>query len=261
LSLLAALLALALILAAIVNLLPSEWQPEVPLIPPFGRVSAGARPQDVSLVPDLTPAASAVATPQPGRGLADRTARVEASDLVRGFVFFGVRRGGVNGFTVHMASLLTLILGGLLALFLVPARLGRVAGTLRGRWNRRVRLGLLGVAGGLIVVATSILSVFTSVGIPIWLLVSTLGLVAVVLGLAAVSLPLGRWIGYRAGLPEQPALVDLLAGLLILFILNLLPFVGGLLLLLAALLGLGAVLQTRAGSERPWTFGLPDLEY
>src|SRR5205823_10404486 len=114
---------------------------------------------------------------------------------------------------------------------------------------------------GLLVGALGVLAIITVAGTPIWLLVIGLTYFGALLGLVALSLPLGRWIGRRFGLAEQPAPIDLLAGLLAVFIVTVLPLVGGLILVLAALLGLGVVLQTRAGSEHPWTLGLPDLEY
>ena len=80
---------------------------------------------------------------------------------------------------------------------------------------------------------------------------------ATVLGLAAVSLPLGRAVARRAGLLRQSPLVDLLAGLLVVFILSLIPFLGPLVVAVLAILGFGAIRKpapgaTRAGvSDRP----------
>ena len=114
-------------------------------------------------------------------------------------------------------------------------------------------LGSLGAFG--------VLAVVTLAGAPFWLAVGALGYFGALLGLVGLSLPLGRWIGYRFGLAPQAPPVDLLAGLLGIFILTVLPVIGGFILLVLGLLGLGVVVQTRAGSPHPWTFDLPDIEY
>jgi hypothetical protein len=64
-------------------------------------------------------------------------------------------------------------------------------------------------------------------------------------------------------LPAERAgpLVDLLAGLLIIFILSLIPLLGPLLLALLAILGFGAVVLTRAGSAGGWDLDLSEVRY
>ncbi|HMA37794.1 MAG TPA: hypothetical protein VKY74_25295 [Chloroflexia bacterium] len=240
LAMLILLLVIALLLSEAFSLLPAEWQGS--LGPPSAFFIVGSELQART--------SPAPATPAPG-----------TEPLRREFLPFGLHRSSVTDFTVHLASLLILTVSGLLLLYLMPGRLGRIANVLRGSWNRRVRIGLVGLAAWLLIAALGLLAVFTVVGTPIWVAIFLLGYFGALLGLVALSLPLGRWVGYRWGLAEQSPIVDLLAGLLVLFILNLLPFLGGPLLGLAAVLGFGAVLQTRAGSKQPWSFALPDLEY
>lgn len=241
----------ALALAGGVSLLPAEWQG--PVVAPtalFPRPGLDARPREFPL-PARTPDAPTT-PPARGRDLAGR-----------GFGAGALPATGIGGFTLHLASLLTMLSAGIVLLYLVPQRVGRIAAALGAdvQWRARLRLGLLGVAGGLLIGALGVLAVITVIGAPVWLAILALGYFGAWLGLVSLSLPLGRWMGRRLGLAEQPPQIDLLTGLLGLFVINLVPFVGGLVLLVAALLGLGAVLQTRAGSDRPWTFGLPDLEY
>ena len=251
-ALFAALLLVALLLAALVAALPAEWQGPIAGLPaaPVTRTT-------------LTPGPGAILTPNPttanpGPG---RFGRPDDPLGPGGLAILGVRRESLNGFASRLASLVTLLFAGLITLYLIPRRLGHIAVALRGGWNSRVRLFALGLVTALLLAAFGILAVITLVGTPIWLGVLSLGYFGALVGLAAISLPLGRWLTYRAGLSEQTPPVDLLLGLLIIFILSELPLVGGLALLAAALLGLGAVLQTRGGSSQPWTTGLPDLEY
>lgn len=240
------LLGLALVLSALVSLLPAEWQdgPFMPTPPGLGRAEPAPRPA-------LTPGSAGSVTGRAGDGRAG----------FRVFLPFGLERNGAAGLTLHLASLLTFLVLGLLALYLLPARVGRVALALRTGWGGRLRLAALGLAVAALGFAFGALSVLTVVGAPLWVVLLALSYFGGLLGLAAISLPLGRLLGRGFGLAEQPPQVDLLAGLLVLFIVSLLPFVGGPLLVLAALPGLGAVLQTRAGSARPWSFNLPEMEY
>ncbi len=249
-----------LVVSAIVNLLPAEWQESPLTVPAIALWRGGLAPRDPAAVPARTPQAGA--TP-------DRPAVPPRDATRRGFGPFSISRASVGGFTLHLTSLITLLCGGLLVLYLLPARIGRIAAVLRGTWPARVALIVLGLAAALILAALGLVigvalggtSLVTFLGVPIWLAITAIGPAAALLGLTAVSLPLGRWTGRRFGLAEQPPQVDLLAGLLVLFLVSLVPVLGGLVLLCAALLGLGAVLQTRAGSARLWAFRLPDLEY
>ncbi|MDQ2806078.1 MAG: hypothetical protein M3Z04_04030 [Chloroflexota bacterium] len=174
---------------------------------------------------------------------------------------FGLAGTTLGGVTGHLASLVTLLLAGLGVLYALPGRVGRIAGALGGRWSQRLRLGAVGLAAGLLALAFGTLALLTIAGPAIAVTIIALSYLGGLIGLTAISLPLGRWIMQRGGLAEQPPAVDLLAGLLGLFLISLLPILGGIVFALAALVGLGATIQTRAGSARPWSLALPDLDY
>jgi hypothetical protein len=257
---LAVLAAIALVLAVLVSLLPVEWQ-EGPVPSPaliFTRGPANGRGRVLPPAASETPLPVITPTTQDGTG---RLIRPDADPFAPGFAVLGIRRDSLGGFTVRLATLITLLIAGMVLLFLMPRRVGRIAAEIRGGWSWLLRLGLLGLAAVLLMGAFGVLSVITLAGTPIWLAVGALGYFGALIGIIGLSLPLGRWIGYRFGLAAQSPPIDLLAGLLGVFILNVLPFVGGLVLLVIGLLGLGVVLQTRAGSEHPWTAALPDIEY
>ena len=126
---------------------------------------------------------------------------------------------------------------GTLTLYLLPRRVGRIAQALEGGGVALARLFLVGLAGYIIFAALSVLGAITLFGAPAGLLLLVLAYALVPLGLAAISLPLGRAVGRRFGLRGPGPLVDLLAGLLILFILSLIPLLGPLLLVGLAILG------------------------
>ena len=257
--LLAGLLGLALALSLLVNtLVPPPILPVPPASAGTGVSGAGGGPSGaLSGGPALAlggfPPLGGLPWPL-GRGARG----VGAGREVGLFGLAGTTLGGVTG---HLASLVTLLLAGLGVLYALPARVGRIAAALDGRWLQRVRLGAVGLAAGLLALAFGTLALLTIAGPAIAVTIIALSYLGGLFGITAVSLPLGRWIARRGGLAEQPPAIDLLAGLLGLFLISLLPILGGIIFALVALVGLGATIQTRAGSVQPWSLALPDLDY
>jgi len=105
---------------------------------------------------------------------------------------------------------------------------------------------LIGIAA-----ISAILSIFT---VPL-----AVGLVALIFlssfaGVTAFSLKLGRWLLEHAGWIGNPPPLHLGLGLVILYALFNLPFVGIFLLIVIACIGLGATISTRFGTGQSWNF-------
>jgi hypothetical protein len=245
LLLLGLLAAVALVGALLVSLfVPAEWSD------PF----AGIRPPAAPI--SVTPAPGTVGpTPLPGER---RGFRLEGRGV---FGLLGGERLSTDSFLGRMAGLLLLLAAGTLTLYLLPRRVGRIAQALEIGGVALARLFLVGLAGYIVLGAVSVLAAITLFGAPVGLLLLMLAYAVVPLGLAAISLPLGRAAGRRFGLRAANPLVDLLAGLLIIFILSLVPLLGPVLLVGLAVLGFGAVVLTRAGSARGWDFDLSEVRY
>ncbi len=173
----------------------------------------------------------------------------------------GIEGIGGDSFLGRVAALLLLLGVGTLTLYLLPRRVGRIAQALEGGGVTLARLFLVGLAGYIVFAALGVLGAITIFGAPVGLLLLVVAYSIVPLGLAAISLPLGRAAGRRFGLAQPAPLVDLLAGLLIIFILSLIPLLGPLLLVALAVLGFGAVVFTRAGSAGGWDFDLSEVRY
>jgi len=253
--LLAGLLGVALALSVLVNTLAPPPIPPIPLPAATGEGSGGRGTPAGGFSSGLGGFPPLGGLPWPlgrgARGVGDG----------RGGGLFGLAGTTLGGVTGHLASLVTLLLAGLGVLYALPARVGRIAAALGGRWPQRVRLGTVGLAAGLLMLAFGTLSLLTIAGPAIAVTIIALSYLGGLIGLTAISLPLGRWIMRRGGLAEQPPAVDLLAGLLGLFLISLLPVLGGVIFALVALVGLGATIQTRAGSAQPWSLALPELDY
>jgi hypothetical protein len=93
-------------------------------------------------------------------------------------------------------------------------------------------------------VAATIL-LFTIIGIPLALILFAIYFIAVYISLIFSALTLGRWIFGRSGRPRTSAYLDLLVGMVVLWILMAIPFFGWLIKLAAIFLGLGAFSSLR----------------
>lgn len=152
-----------------------------------------------------------------------------------------------------LASEVFFFLAGALVFLLFPARLQRLQETLSRRENGHpwALLGI-GIVTAVLLLALGILAVFSFVGLPFlpWLLLLAAFVWAV--GLVAVALWVGRGVRNIVRLPDRRPLLDLALGVVTLFIVGSIPVLGWLALLLAGLLGVGAVVATRFGSARGW---------
>lgn len=85
----------------------------------------------------------------------------------------------------------------------------------------------------------------TLVGIPLALILLVSYVIMIYVSRVFVGLAIGRWIFRKLGRPQMSLYVDLLVGLLILWLLSAIPYVGWVVRLAAVLLGLGALASQR----------------
>jgi hypothetical protein len=137
-----------------------------------------------------------------------------------------------------------LFLFGLLLLGLTPTRLELVITSVVAQPGRAALSGVLSLLGSLVL---GIVLLITIVGIPGAVLLGLAAALAVYAGLVAVALVVGRALPIAA-LEKNPVL-QLGAGILTFFVASRVPVVGPLAVIIAGLLGLGAVVLTRAGTR------------
>lgn len=85
----------------------------------------------------------------------------------------------------------------------------------------------------------------TLIGIPLSLILLFMYVIMIYFSRAFAALAIGRWLFARFGKPGMSLYVDLLVGLLILWLLIAIPYVGWLIHLIAVLLGIGAAAAQR----------------
>lgn len=117
--------------------------------------------------------------------------------------------------------------------------------------TRLGRATLIGLAAWLLFVPGMILLAITLIGIPlvpVWILFYV---AAAAFGHAAISVVVGDRVGRLAN-ANMTILVKVLVGALVLAALGLVPGLGAVAAIAVAIVGLGAVLDTRFGTNRPW---------
>jgi autotransporter passenger strand-loop-strand repeat protein len=167
---------------------------------------------------------------------------VDESGDGEGGGFFGWVKKSIESAARH-AILFVL---GIFLLALAPDRLGALRRTIARKPIRTAAVGLMGVVGT--VVLTVILAI-TIIGIPAAIVLAIMAFLGAYVGLVACASVLGAALP-SAGLKEKPIL-QLGAGVAILFVVSLVPGIGGLLSAIAGLVGYGALILTRFKAVAP----------
>jgi hypothetical protein len=147
-----------------------------------------------------------------------------------------------------------LIFLALAALALFPRRARVAVQRLEDRYGLPIAFAA-GVATFLLALAATILLGFTLIFLAVVPVVLLVALTAALFGIACISLAVGRLMQRRLNLGAAHPLIAGLAGVLVVFDLAVVPFVGFLALAALALIGLGLTVVTRFGSESGWSFG------
>jgi cytoskeletal protein CcmA (bactofilin family) len=161
-----------------------------------------------------------------------------------------------EGFLEHAMSLaasyLTVFVIGLLLISFAPDRFAAVKQVIREQPGRSVLRGL----GGLLAVVVLLIALcITIIGIPVALV---LGLVTFALGYVALS---GAASVLGGALPiqalKQNMIAQMAVGSLVLFVVSLVPVLGGLCVAVLCLMGLGAIVQAVRAARTPGPVTLP----
>jgi hypothetical protein len=164
---------------------------------------------------------------------------------------FPVVRNNTPALIKIPASFLATFLCSVIALYLFPRHIYHMseAFSFTTEIFRQALLGFLFFILIGIATISATLSVFTipfSTGLLVLIFLSSF------VGVSALCLSLGRWLMDRAGWIGYPLPLALGLGLVILYALFNLPFIGIILLILIACLGLGVTVSSRFGTDRTW---------
>jgi len=158
-----------------------------------------------------------------------------------------------------LGAFFTFFLSGVFVLYLLPDHTKRIKQVLASSPGDLVRLTLSGLLAGVLLIAIGVSSALSMGTFPLILFLGSLLFLSTFLGFVALSYGLGNRLLRKAGWDHLSPIYALLLGLLVLFSISQIPYLGLLFQGLAASLSLGAVIATRFGTGRPWNLA-PLLE-
>ena len=148
----------------------------------------------------------------------------------------------------RLVLLLSAAGAGMLLVGLFPNRVGRIARDIEGQPQRAVGLGIIGATVSVLVVGFSVL--FTALTLGLGLPVSALLLcglgIAWLFGFVGLCQAVGDRLPFQLG--PQGRWLGFLAGILLISLFAAIPWVGGVVIVLASCIGVGASVTTRFGS-------------
>ncbi len=108
---------------------------------------------------------------------------------------------------------------------------------------RPVRSALVGLGWAVLVPCAIVIATITVIGLPLAIITAALYMVVLVLSDVPFALWLGRLLlGARAGIGRQGALLNFFVGGIVLLVLGLVPVVGKFVMIIASILGFGAIM-------------------
>jgi len=135
-----------------------------------------------------------------------------------------------------------------LIVLLIPRPIQIIATVIQ---EETVKITLWGLLGMVLVVPLAVLLTISVIGIVLIPLEMILVVSAVLLGFIAASQLLGRKLYALCKRPSQHILRETFWGLVVLWIIGWIPYIGWMIKVLAMMMGLGAVIYTRFGTHAP----------
>jgi len=154
---------------------------------------------------------------------------------------------------LDLASLLSQFLTGAVMIHLVPARIRRVGKALMSGPAALLRYLGTGLMLVIALAGIGLLSALAVYTFPLPFILLAIFFLAALGGTIALTLVLGKALLERAGWGSAGPLTQLALGTLLLFGMTHLPYVGLVILAIAALVGAGAAAATHFGSGHPWS--------
>lgn len=151
-----------------------------------------------------------------------------------------------------IGGLLSLALAGIMLMVSFPRQIKRMHLAFLKQPVQWLRLAALGVLALLLAAILGITASIRMLTLPLTFFVAAILFLAVVFGMTTLAFTLGRWLLQRAGWEYLSPVWAFLLGLLILFGISEIPYLGLFARLVIAALSLGVVLTSQFGSGRAW---------
>jgi hypothetical protein len=154
-----------------------------------------------------------------------------------------------------LATLFSFYLSGILVLFLIPAQIQQMSMSFKSL-KETFRLSLLGILVGIILITIIISSAMAMGTFPLTFLLGSLLFVSIFIGVIVLAFSIGRYLLHYAGYKMVSPFYVLALGELVVYPLVNIPWIGALLLVFICSLGLGAVIDSRLGTNKSWSINL-----
>jgi hypothetical protein len=151
-----------------------------------------------------------------------------------------------------IGALFTLSLSSILVVYSIPMRIRRMADSIPNKWGGLIRLTLVGLLIEILVLTIGISSALMIGTFPLTILLIGGWFITSFIGLVALAFSLGRGLLRRTNWRLVSPLFPLLLGILSLFTLIRIPFLGGVFLVLFTSLGVGNAIVTHFGTGQDW---------
>jgi hypothetical protein len=153
---------------------------------------------------------------------------------------------GIGGFLVLKTLMFLGFIGlSMIVVSFMTKRIGAISSKIEKEWLKTFLWGLLGY---ILICPLAILLAITIIGIPLIIVELVLVSIAMTMGYIAVSQLIGKRFTKAIRKPNQPMIVEVVWGLLILFLVDLIPVVGPLVKCLILTFGFGGAIVTKLGS-------------
>ena len=128
----------------------------------------------------------------------------------------------------------------------MTGQIGAISSKIEKEWLKTL---LWGIAGFVLIGPIAILLAITVIGIPLIIVEMILVSIAMFAGYIAVSQLIGKKFTKAIRRPNQPMIVEVLWGLAILFLVDMIPVLGMIVKCLAMTFGFGSAIMTRLGKK------------
>jgi hypothetical protein len=157
-----------------------------------------------------------------------------------------VATAGMGGFLVLKTLMFLGFIGlSMIVVSFMTKRIGAISSKIEKEWLKTFLWGLLGY---LLICPLAILLAITIVGIPLIVVEAVLVSIAMTMGFIAVSQLIGKRFTKAIRQPNQPMIVEVVWGLVILFLVDLIPVIGPLVKCVVLTFGFGSAIKTKLGS-------------
>lgn len=158
--------------------------------------------------------------------------------------FFSIAKVMLLSFLYKISSALILLLLSVFMVFMLPNQIRYAAEEASSDLVKSTLVGVFSIA---LLIPLAVGFAITLFGLPIALALSIFLLVVSWFGIASMS----YLVGHKISSHFSPVM-SVVVGLIVLKFIHFVPFIGGMLYFIAILPGLGAILLTRFGTNKPW---------